>query len=118
MTVKEYQFCETKGKHLTFLNPIAIVQTLRASPRLTMQNIFNAITVMKECIAGKSNSWVIHADFRKNPTAKIMPLTKRKPSVKTVKLMAEGYKDSADDDLALAKEFEGIEPEIDIACDS
>ena len=50
-------------------------------------------------------------DFRKNPIAKIMSLTKREPSVKTVKLMAEGYKDSADDALALAKEFEEIEPD-------
>lgn len=117
MTAKEYQFCETKGKHLTFLNPIAIVQTLRATPRLTMQNIFNAITVTKDCIIGRSNSWVIYADFRKNPIAKITPLAKTKPSAKTAKLMAEGYKDSADDDLALAKEFEGIEPEIDGGCD-
>jgi hypothetical protein len=30
-----------------------------------------------------------------------------------LKLMAEGYQDSANDDLALAKEFEGLEPEID-----
>jgi len=37
---------------------------------------------------------------------KITSLTKRKPSIKTAKLMAEGYKDSANDDLALTKEFE------------
>ena len=37
------------------------------------------------------------------------------PSTPTAeaKLMAEGYKDSADDDLAVAKEFEGIEPELE-----
>lgn len=116
MTAKEYQFCETKGKCLTFLNPITIVQTVKARRRLSVQNILNAIIVAKECIIGRSNSWVIHADFRKNPIAKITPLTKRKPSIKTVKLMAEGYKDSADDDLALAKEFEGIEPIIDDEC--
>lgn len=113
MTTQEYQFCETKGKHMTLLNPIAILRILRATPRLSFQNIFNVAIVTKECIKGKSNSWLIHAEFQENPILKTIPLTKRKLSEVTVKLMAEGYQDSANDDLALAKEFEGSEPQID-----
>jgi len=112
MVTQEYQFCETKGKHITLLNPVTIIQTLRATPRLSFLNIFNAFTVAKECIVGRSNSWVVYAQFQEVPIAKTIPLTKRKPSAETIKLMAEGYRDSANDDLALAKEFEGLEPEI------
>lgn len=36
-----------------------------------------------------------------------------KPSDKMTKLMAEGYRDNAEEDLALAKEFEGCEPKIE-----
>lgn len=113
MTTQEYQFCETKGKSITLLNPIGIVQTLISRRKLSFQNIVNFFTVAKECIVGRSDSWLVHAEFYENPIAKTIPFTKRKPSEDMLKLMAEGYQDSANDDLALAKEFEGLEPEID-----
>jgi hypothetical protein len=40
-------------------------------------------------------------------------LAKRKPSKKTQEEMVEYYKKNAEEDLKLAKEFEGTEPEID-----
>lgn len=116
MAKREYPFCETKGKYVTF-NPVAVLQTLKATPRLSFQNIFNVFDVTKECIKGKSNSWVIYTRFQEIPIAKTIPLKKRKPSEETAKLMAKGYQDSANDDLALAKEFEGLEQEIDNECD-
>jgi len=117
MARQEYQLCETKGKGITLLNPVGIIQTLRVTRRLSFQNISNLVTVLKESVTGRSNSWLIHAQFQEGPIAKTIPLTKRKLSAVTVKLMAEYYRDSASDDLALAKEFEGIEPEIDDTCD-
>jgi len=113
MESQEHQFCENKGKHITILNPIGIIQTLRETRRLSFQNIVNAITVTKECIAGRSNSWVVHTQFQEIPIAKTVPFVKRKPSEEKVKLMIEYYQTSSDDDLALAKEFEGIDPPID-----
>ena len=113
MAKQEYQFCETKGKYITFLNPMAIVETLKAKPRLSFVNILNAFFVAKECIKGRSDSWVIYTRFQENPIAKTIPLTKRQLSKKSAKLMADYYQDSADDDLVLAKEFEEIEPQVD-----
>lgn len=113
MKMQEYPFCETKGKHITLLNPIAIIQTLKMRPRLSIENIFNTIIIMKECVVGRSNSWVINTEFQEIPIAKTIPITKKKPSKATVKLLAEYYQASRNDDLALAKEFEGTEPQID-----
>lgn len=114
MTKQEYRFCETKGKHLTLVNPIAIVETLIKKPRLSFENIINLFFVAKECIQSKSDSWVVKTEFHDYPIAKTIPLIKRKPSKAIARLMAEGYRASASDDLALAKEFEEIESEIDV----
>jgi hypothetical protein len=117
MTAKrESQFCETKGKYMAFFNPMAIVETLIARRRLTLENILNAVFIAKECIKGKSDSWVVYTKLRGEPIAEIISFTKRKPSKQILELMVEGYQDSADDDLALAKEFEGLEPAIDDEC--
>jgi len=113
MESQEHQFCENKGKRITFLNPIGIIQTLIGIRRLSFQNIVNAFTVAKECVTGRSNSWVVHIQFQEIPIAKTVPFMKRKPSEEKVKLMVEYYQTSSGDDLALAKEFEGIDPPID-----
>ena len=117
MESQEHQFCENKGKRITLLNPIGIIQTIKGTRKLSFQNISNVFTVTKECIVGRSDSWLVHVKFQESPIAKTIPLKKRKPSVQMQRLMAEGYQESANDDLALAKEFEGPEPEIDDECD-
>jgi hypothetical protein len=113
MAKQEYPFCETEGKRITFLNPVAVVETLKAKPRLSLENILNLFFVVKECIKSKSDSWVIRTEFHEYPILKTIPLMKRKPSEEKVKLMIEYYQTSSDDDLALAKEFEGIDTPID-----
>lgn len=113
MTAQEEPFCQLKRGYL-FLNIRTILQKILSFPRLSLENISNAITVTIDCWKGKSDSWLIDADFQYAPVATIIPMSKRKPSKQTAKLMEEYYQDSADDDLALAKEFEGIESEIDM----
>jgi hypothetical protein len=117
MTIsKEQPFCEVKGRLILFnVLPIAF-RVIKSLPNISSDNIKNAITVAKDCWKGKSNSWIINADVQPLPLALTIPMVKRKPSEKTAKLMAEYYQASANDDLALAKEFEGIESEIDMDC--
>lgn len=117
MESPEAQVCENRGRRITLFNPIGIIQTLKGRPKLTIHNINNLFTVTKECVIGRSDSWLVRVRFQENPIEKTIPLRKRKPSERMLKLMAEGYQDSANDDLALAKEFEGLEPEIDDECD-
>jgi hypothetical protein len=117
MESPEAQFCENRGKRITLFNPMWIIQTLKGRPRLTIQNINNLFTVTKECVIGRSDSWLVRVNFQKNPIEKTIPLKKRRPSEDMLKLMAKSYQDSANDDLALAKEFEGLESEIDDECD-
>jgi hypothetical protein len=116
MTTQELPFCEIKGKYLTFLNPLSLLLTLRATQKLSVQNFLNGFVILKECIVGKSNSWLFHAEFQTKPIVKTVPFVKKKPSEETAKLMSEYYEVSADDDLAIAKEFEEIDAEIDNGC--
>lgn len=60
MTIQEEQpFCQKKGKYLIFLNIPMIIRRVLASPRLSRENITNAITVARDCWASKSDSWLI-----------------------------------------------------------
>jgi hypothetical protein len=43
---------------------------------------------------------------------------KKKLSDKTLKLLAKGYEEGADEDLEIAKDFEQIENELDPDCDT
>jgi|GEM_PF-6801480 len=117
MESPEAHFCENKGKRITFFNPIGILQILKGRPKLTIQTINNLFTVTKECVIGRSDSWLVRVTFQKNPIEKTIPLRKRRPSEAMLNLMVKSYEDSANDDLALAKEFEGLESEIDDECD-
>jgi hypothetical protein len=112
MEKQEHPFCETEGKHITIVNPIAVFQTVLEKPPLSFENIRNLFSVVKDCIQSKSDSWIIYTKVHEYPPLKTIPLVKRKPSKEKVKLIIEYYKTSSDDDLALAKEFEGIDPPI------
>jgi len=116
MTVQEEPFCEVKGEHVVIFNIKTIFQKILSSPRLSFENIYNAITVAKDCWKGKSDSWLVNMDLELKPIVTTIPIIKRKPSEQTVNLMIEYYQTAADDDLALAKEFEEIEPAIDDDC--
>lgn len=114
MTVQEEKpFCKVKGEYV-FFNLRTILQRIISSPRLSFENISNAITVAKDCWKGKSDSWLITADIQSKPIVATIPIVKRKPSEETAKLMVKCYQASANDDLALAKEFEETESEIDL----
>jgi hypothetical protein len=110
---EERPFCETKGKIVVF-NILTIIRALKSLPHFSLDNLSNIKTVVKDCVLGKSNSWLVYADFHQKPIAKTIPLVKRKPSERIAKLMTEYYEASASDDLALAKEFEEIDAEIDL----
>ena len=113
MTVtEEHPFCEAR-RHLIFFSLPTLIRTLKALPHLSLDNLSNIKTIAKECVLGKSNSWLVYADFQKKPVSMTVPLVKSKPSGQTVRLMTEYYEASASDDLALANEFEGFESEID-----
>ncbi|MGA2683225.1 MAG: hypothetical protein ABSF44_15670 [Candidatus Bathyarchaeia archaeon] len=44
-------------------------------------------------------------------------LNKKKNSRETTRLLAEGYKENAEEDLAIAKDFEAAENELEKNCD-
>jgi hypothetical protein len=114
MQKQEHAFCETEGKHITILNPVAVIETLLEKPPLSFENILNLFFVVRDCIQSKSDSWIIHTKFQENPITLTVPLKKRKPSEQEVMVMTKCYEESSNDDLALAKECEGMDSDIDI----
>lgn len=114
---EERQFCEVKRNFVIF-NVLTLVHIVKLLPNLSFNNIKNAYTVARDCFSGKSNSWLVQVKFQTEPkpVMKTIPLTKNKPSRDVAKLMAKYYQASANDDLALAKEFEEFEADIDSAC--
>lgn len=116
MIAQEQPFCEVKGNFVLINVMLIAVRFIKALPNISSNNIKNVFTVAKDCWKNKSNSWIIDADIQSLPLVVTIPMVKRKPSKETAKLMAEYYQASANDDLALAKEFEGIESEIGMDC--
>ena len=114
-TTEEHLFCEAKGD-VVFFDMRTIIRKLLDLPNFSFNNIINAFTVAKECVLGNSDSWLVDAIFQEKPIVKTIPFAKRKPSEETTKLMIESYENSAGDDLAIAKELEGLECEIDLDC--
>lgn len=108
---KEYRFCNAKGDIVVF-DMRAILKTLK-SQKITFENIFNAFTIAKECILGKSDSWLVSADFKTIPVALTIPVRKRKLSEEEIAFMTKCYEESRKDDLALAKECEGMDSDFD-----
>jgi hypothetical protein len=53
--------------------------------------------------------------LKQNKSAKLKQ--KKKITQKTRKLLAKGYEDHAEEDLAIAKDFEQAENELDEYCD-
>ncbi len=110
---EEHKFCDYKGDVMRF-DMLTILKTLKSQRMITFENIANAYTVARECILGKSDSWLVHSEIKSMPIALTVPLTKKRASEEEVKFMAKCYEASADDDLALAKECEGMNSDIDI----
>lgn len=116
MATLEFQFCERKRNKITILNPLELIWALRNRRKFSINNFSNVITVARECLQSRSDSWLIQADFKGKPMAEVIRFTKREPSKEIIELMIEGYQNSADEDLVIAKEFEGIETTIDDDC--
>ena len=116
MATREFRFCERKRKKITVFNPFELIRTLWYRRNLSINNFFNVLTVARECLQSGSDSWLIKADFKEKPIAETIPLIKKQPSNEIIELMIEGYQKSADEDVVIAKEFEGIETTIDDDC--
>jgi len=116
MATREFQLCERKRNKITILNPFELFWILCNRRTFSINSFFNLITFTRECLRSGSEGWLIQADFKSKPIVETIPITKRKPSKELIEQMIEGYQNSADEDLAIAKEFEGIETTIDDDC--
>lgn len=112
MAVQEYQFCRKKGDRIALpLSPELMYKII------TKRRALDAVVVFKECVDGKSSAWLFNIDITAIHPAKVIPLQK-KLSEHTIQLMVEGYQESADEDLVIAKEFAEVENELDDKCDT
>jgi hypothetical protein len=112
MTSQEYQFCQIKNNQIIF-DVLSILKSLKSTPKLTIRNIFNVLTVVRDCYITKSDSWLVKAHFQTVPLALTIPIKKRKLPDEEIAFMAKCYEESKEDDLALAKECEGMDSDFD-----
>lgn len=78
-----------------------------------MQNAFDAIVVFKECVEGRTPAWFFKLEAKSIHRTEMRLLKKKQLSEETIKLLVECYQESADEDLSIAEEFQGIENELD-----
>jgi hypothetical protein len=112
MASQEYQFCQIKNNQIIF-DVLSMLKGLKANPRLSIANIFNVFIVARDCFIIKSDSWLIKAHFQTTPLALTIPVKKRKLPDEEIAFMAKCYEESKEDDLALAKECEGMDSDFD-----
>lgn len=111
--VQERRFCDAKGNVIIF-NMIEILKTIKSQKLyVTFENIVNAFTVARDCVLGRTDSWLIDFEPKEMPLALTIPLQKKKLSEEEVSFMVKCYEESAEDDLALAKECEGLDSDFD-----
>jgi len=113
LAIQEYQFCRTKGNQIAL--PLSLGAMLKV---LAEKNAHDAAIVFKECIEGRSSAWFFKIEVKDVRLTRMIPSRKKTPSEETIKLMIEGYQESANEDLIIAKEFEEVENELDDDCDT
>jgi len=112
MTVEEYQICRKKGNDMIF------PQTFEELDMITKKmDPVEALIVVKECVENKTPAWFFNRDFENMMPSRVIVFRKRKLSETLAKLLIERYEEDAEEDLAIAKEFEQVENELDETCD-
>jgi hypothetical protein len=112
MTVEEYQLCEKRGKEMIFPPTFPEIDILT-----TKMDPSDVLIVIKECLDNKTPAWFFTRDFEDMLPSRVVVLKKKTLSKDELNLLIEGYRESADEDLAIAKEFEQVENELDKECD-